>query len=110
MGWSAAARWWGIREAACLIAGSWLHAIVYAMGYLEMALHHGNPALLAAIVVLLAGLAWSQTVAGSGIAEHPYSSPEFGGALGSDLPTEAIGRAELEALLVRRRRRASRRP
>ena len=70
--------------------------------YLHTALHDGSPEFLLAVLTLLVALVMNQTVRGSGIARHPYAKPHDGGALGSDLPPDSIGRPEIEPLLARR--------
>jgi hypothetical protein len=80
--------------------------------YFPDALHHGNPEFLVGVLVLLVGLVQSQSAADDGIGRHPYARASDGGELASDLPPEAIGRAELEPLLWSRpasRRRPRRR-
>ena len=71
--------------------------------YLHTALHDGSPEFLLAVFMLLGSLVLHLTVRGSGIAQHPYSNPHDGGELASDLPPEAIGRVELEPLIMPRR-------
>ena len=70
---------------------------------LSMLLHDGNPWLLLACVVILAGIAGLSTRSGSGIDSHPFTKPGTGGGLASDLPPESIGRSELEPHLWARR-------
>ena len=70
--------------------------------YLHQALHNGSPEFMFAVLVLLVALVMSQTVRGSGIAQHPYAKPYDGGELASDLPPESIGRPELEPVLIHR--------
>lgn len=65
------------------------------------ALHSGRPDLMSAPLALLAALVMSQTMSGSGIAQHPYAKAEDGGELASGLPLESIGRPEFKPLLVR---------
>ena len=61
--------------------------------FLHNALHDGSLWLLLACFVIFAGTVIGLfTDKGSGISHHPYSKPEFGGQLASDLPAEAIGR------------------
>ncbi len=76
--------------------------------YLHTALHDGSPEFLFVVLMLLGSLVLHLTVRGSGIARHPYSSPHDGGELASDLPPEAIGRAQLEPLLTPHRAGRSR--
>ena len=76
--------------------------------YLQTALHNGSPEFMLVVFMLLGSLALHLTVRGSGIAQHPYSNPHDGGELASDLPPEAIGRAQLEPLLMPRSARRSR--
>jgi hypothetical protein len=73
--------------------------------YLLRALHDGSPWLLLACAMIFAGVVVGLfSRGGSEITEHPYSNPELGGAMGSDLPPESIGRPEFEPTLWRRRR------
>ena len=72
--------------------------------YFWNALHNGSPWLLLACLMVFVGVVMGLfTRAGSEITEHPYSRPELGGELGSDLPPESIGRPEFEPVLWRRR-------
>ena len=76
--------------------------------FLTTALHGGMPWIILACVALFVGLAIGLSArASSGIATHPYTKPEDGGELATDMPREE-GREELETLLWPRR--AGRRP
>jgi hypothetical protein len=84
-------------------------SLIVAVTYLDHALHDGSPWVLLACLVIFAGVVVGLfTERGSGISYHPYTRPELGGQLASDLPPESIGRAELEPLLWGKRR--ARRP
>jgi hypothetical protein len=73
--------------------------------YVVTSFHHGSAWLLLACVVLFVGtVVGLMTETGSGIISRPYTNPYDGGALGSDLPPGAIGHADLEPYLPRRRR------
>lgn len=65
------------------------------------ALHNGSPDLMLAVLALRAALLMSQTVSGSGIAQHRHVKAEDGGDLASDLPPESISRSEIEPPLLR---------
>jgi hypothetical protein len=76
------------------------------LGYFSSVLNNGSLWLLLACLLVLAGVVIGLfTRRGSEIGEHPYSKPELGGELGSDLPPESIGRPEFEPVLWHRRRR-----
>ena len=67
---------------------------------LSEALHDGSPWVVLVCVLMLVGVVIALfTERGSGITRHPYTKAASGGALASDLPEEALGRAELEPLL-----------
>jgi hypothetical protein len=79
--------------------------------FLDTALHDGSPWLVVACFVVFAGVvAGLYTRDGSGISSHPYGQAGDGGDLGTDMPSEATGREELETILWPRRagRRARR--
>ena len=79
---------------------------------LSEALQNGSPWVVLVCVLMFVGVAVALfTERGSGITRHPYTKAADGGALASDLPAEALGRAELEPLLWGHRRpcRAGRR-
>ena len=86
------------------------------MSFLTTALHNGSPWLLLACLMILAGVVIGLfTEAGSGIASHPFTRPNGGGELASDLPPASIGRAEFEPILwghphPPKRHRAAERP
>ena len=74
--------------------------------YLAHALHDGSLWVVGACFVVFAGVVVGLfTRAGSEISSHPYTRPGSGGGLAADLPSEAIGRAQLEPVLRRHRRR-----
>jgi len=76
---------------------------------LNTALHDGTPWLALTCLVMFAGVVVGfYTRTGSGINAHPYEKGGNGGELGTDMPPEATGREELEAVLWPRR--AGRRP
>ena len=47
--------------------------------YFQTASHNGSPEFMLAVLALLVALVMSQTVRGSGIAQHPYTKPHDGG-------------------------------
>jgi hypothetical protein len=57
--------------------------------FFAQVLHNGSPDFMLAVLALLAALVMSQTVTGSGIAQHPYVKPGDAGELASDLPPES---------------------
>ena len=72
--------------------------------FLTTALHDGTPWVILACVLMFAGVVVGLfTRSGSEISAHPYSDANDGGEMGSDLPQESMGRAELEPLLWPRR-------
>ena len=73
------------------------------MTYVTAALNANSWLLLACLVVLAAVVAVLWAGGGTAIGPHPYSKPNGSGELGSDMPTESIGRDELEPLLWPRR-------
>jgi hypothetical protein len=79
--------------------------------FLDTALHDGSPwVVLACLVVFVGVVVGLYTRSGSGISSHPYEKAGDGGDLGTDMPSEATGREELETILWPRRagRRACR--
>jgi hypothetical protein len=72
--------------------------------YLTRALHDGSLWLVLVCVLMFAGVVVGlYTRTGSEISSHPYSNPEDGGEMASDLPPESMGREELEPRLWPRR-------
>jgi hypothetical protein len=72
--------------------------------YVSTSLSDGSLWIVLVCLVLVAGVVIGlYTRLGSGISSHPYSKVHGSGELGTDLPDESIGRAELEPLLWRRR-------
>jgi hypothetical protein len=67
-----------------------------------LTLNDGSPWLLLVCLLLFIGVVLGlYTEAGSGISNHPYTSPHDGGELASDLPPESLGRAAVEPILWR---------
>jgi hypothetical protein len=72
--------------------------------FLDTALHDGSPWLVFACLALFVGVVVGlYTRTGSGISSHPYEQADGGGELGTDMPSEATGREELETILEPRR-------
>jgi hypothetical protein len=68
--------------------------------FLHTALHDGSPWLVFVCFAMFAGVAVGlYTRNGSGINSHPYEQADGGGEIGTDMPPEATGREELEAIL-----------
>jgi hypothetical protein len=69
-------------------------------------LHDGSLWFLLVCLLLIAGVVIGLfTRSGSGIDSHPYGKTSGADELASDLPSESIGRVELEPLLWRKRPR-----
>jgi hypothetical protein len=80
--------------------------------YLETALHDGSPWVLLACFVVFAGVVvgfYGRGAMDINPHPHPCEKPGDGTDLGTDMPAEATGREELEAILWPRRR-GGRRP
>jgi hypothetical protein len=72
--------------------------------FLAHALHDGTLWLAVACMAVLAGVVVGlYTRSGSEISSHPYAKGGDGGRLGTDMPSEATGREEVEPLLWPRR-------
>ena len=77
--------------------------------FLASALHDGSGWVMLACLVLFAGAVGLYTRRGSGLDAHPYAKGGDGGDLGTDMPAEATGREEMDAVL-RPRSAGRRRP
>jgi hypothetical protein len=74
--------------------------------FLDTALHDGTPWVIAACLVVFAGVVIRlYTPSGSEISSHPYAEGTDGGDGGTELPSEPTGREEFERLLRQRRAR-----
>ena len=72
--------------------------------FLDTALHDGSLWLVLVCLLVFVGVAVGlYTRSGSGISSHPYHQAGDGGDLGTDMPAEATGREELDAILEPRR-------
>ena len=72
--------------------------------FLHTALHDGSLWLVLVCLLVFVGVAVGlYTRSGSGIGSHPYHRAGDGGDLGTDMPAEATGREELDAILEPRR-------
>jgi hypothetical protein len=72
--------------------------------FLTNALHDGSVWLIVACFAVLVGVVVGlYTRSGSEISDHPYAKVGDGSAVGTDMPSEATGREEIEAVLSPRR-------
>jgi hypothetical protein len=72
--------------------------------FLTHALHDGSVWLVVACMAVLVGVVIGlYTRSGSEISSHPYAKGRDGGDLGTDMPSEATGREQLEPVLWPRR-------
>jgi hypothetical protein len=72
--------------------------------FLTTALHDGSVWLIVACVTVLVGVVVGlYTRSGSEISAHPYAKVGDGSAVGTDMPSEATGREEIEPVLWPRR-------
>ena len=72
--------------------------------FLTNALHDGSVWLIVACLAVLVGdVVGLYTRSGSEISDHPYAKVGDGSAVGTDMPSEATGREEIEAVLSPRR-------
>ena len=72
--------------------------------FLTNALHDGSVWLIVACLAVLVGVVVGlYTRSGSEISDHPYAKVGDGSAVGTDMPSEATGREEIEAVLSPRR-------
>ena len=68
--------------------------------FLIDALHDGSGWVMLACLVLLAGVVVGlYSRSGGEISAHPYDKGGDGGDLGTDMPSEATGREEIEPIL-----------
>jgi hypothetical protein len=81
--------------------------------FLTTAVHNGSVWLIVACLTVLVGVVVGlYTRSGSEISAHPYAKVGDGSAVGTDMPSEATGREEIEPVLwpqrsgrhIRRRR------
>ena len=72
--------------------------------FLTNAWHDGSVWLIVACLAVLVGVVVGlYTRSGSEISDHPYAKVGDGSAVGTDMPSEATGREEIEAVLSPRR-------
>ena len=73
-------------------------------GFLNTTWHDGSLWLIVACLTVFAGVVVGlYTRSGSEISAHPYTKVGDGSALGTDMPSEATGREEIEPVLWPRR-------